>query len=87
MINRELETDPRTLDPSLSEDVVGAIVLEDLFEGLTTIAIDGTVSPGVATSWETSADGKTWTFHLRKDARGRTAQPVTADDFVYAWRP
>jgi oligopeptide transport system substrate-binding protein len=86
VINRHLETDPRTLDPSLSEDVVGSIVLDDLFEGLTTAAIDGSVIPGVATSWETSADGKTWTFHLRKEARWSNGEPVTADDFVYAWR-
>ena len=37
-------------------------------------------------TWETSADGKTWTFHLRKNARWSNGQPVTADDFVYAWR-
>ena len=86
VLNRHLETDPRTLDPSLSEDVVGQIVLEDLFEGLTTVAMDGSVVPGVATSWETSADGKIWTFHLRKDARWSNGEPVTADDFVYAWR-
>jgi oligopeptide transport system substrate-binding protein len=86
IINRELEADPRTLDPSLSEDVVGQVVLQDLFEGLTTIAMDGSVSPGVAASWDTSADGKTWTFHLRKDAQWSNGEPVTADDFIYAWR-
>jgi oligopeptide transport system substrate-binding protein len=86
VINRHLETDPRTIDPSLTEDVVGSIVLQDLFEGLTTVAMDGSVIPGVATSWETSADGKTWTFHLRKEARWSNGEPVTADDFVYAWR-
>jgi oligopeptide transport system substrate-binding protein len=86
VINRHLEGDPRTLDPSLAEDVVGEFVLEDLFEGLTTLAEDGTIIPGEATSWETSADGKTWTFHLRKEARWSNGQPVTADDFAYAWR-
>jgi hypothetical protein len=86
VINRQLETDPRTLDPSLSQDVVGFIVLQDLFEGLTTVSSDGSTIPGVATSWETSADGKIWTFHLRKEARWSNGEPVTADDFVYAWR-
>ena len=86
VINRHLEDDPRTLDPSLAEDVVGQFVIEDLFEGLTTIAEDGSIVPGVATSWETSADGKTWTFHLRKEARWSDGDPVTADDFVYSWR-
>ncbi len=86
VINRHLEDDPRSLDPSLAEDVVGGFVLEDLFEGLTTIGQDGSTVPGVATSWETSADGKTWTFHLRKDARWSNGDSVTADDFVYSWR-
>jgi oligopeptide transport system substrate-binding protein len=86
VFNRQLEGDPRTLDPALTTDVVGQFVVEDLFEGLTTIAEDGSVVPGVATSWETSADGKTWTFHLRKEARWSNGAPVTADDFVYAWR-
>ena len=86
VINRHLEADPRTLDPSLSEDVPGAIVLVDLFEGLTTSAIDGSIVPGVAASWDTSQDGKTWTFHLRKEARWSNGEPVTAGDFVYAWR-
>ena len=86
VINRHLETDPRTLDPSRSDDVVGQIVLEDMFEGLTAPAMDGSVVPGVASSWESSADGKTWTFHLRREARWSNGEPVTADDFVYAWR-
>ena len=86
ILNRHLEADPRTLDPSLVTDVVGEHVLDDLFEGLVTLDEEGHTIPGVATSWETSADGKTWTFHLRKDARWSNGEPVTADDFVYAWR-
>ena len=86
VLNRHLEGDPRTLDPSLATDVVGQMVLDDLFEGLVTLSADGRTVPAVATSWETGADGKTWTFHLRDDARWSNGQPVTADDFVYAWR-
>lgn len=86
VINRHLEADPRSLDPTLSLDIPGSIVLEDLFEGLVGVGIDGNTIPGIATSWETSADGKTWTFHLRKDARWSNGEPVTASDFVYAFR-
>jgi len=86
VISRHLEADPRSLDPTLSLDIPGSIVLEDLFEGLVGVGIDGNTIPGIATSWETSADGKTWTFHLRKDARWSNGQPVTASDFVYAFR-
>jgi oligopeptide transport system substrate-binding protein len=86
VINRHLEADPRSLDPSLAEAVVDQIVLQDLFEGLVTLAEDGSTIPGAASSWETSADGKTWTFHLRKNSKWSNGAPVTADDFVYAWR-
>jgi oligopeptide transport system substrate-binding protein len=86
ILNRHMEGDPRTLDPSLSTEAVGQRVLDDLFEGLVTLSMDGHTIPGVASSWETSADGKTWTFQLRNTARWSNGQPVTAQDFVYAWR-
>jgi oligopeptide transport system substrate-binding protein len=86
ILNRHVEGDPRTLDPSLSTESVGQRVLDDLFEGLVTLSEDGHTIPGVATAWETSGDGKTWTFHLRDNARWSNGQPVTADDFVYGWR-
>mgnify|MGYP003471957110 CR=1 FL=1 len=60
-------------------------ITDDLFEGLTTLALDGSVAPGVAESWEVSSDGKTWQFQLR-EAHWSNGDPVTAHDFVYAWR-
>lgn len=86
VINRQLEADPRSLDPALMTDVVGEHVCDDQFEGLVTLDEAGHTAPGVATSWETSADGKTWTFQLRGNARWSNGKPVTADDFVYGWR-
>ncbi|HVB99595.1 MAG TPA: peptide ABC transporter substrate-binding protein [Candidatus Dormibacteraeota bacterium] len=86
VLHREVSADPSTLDPSLVTDVAGFDVLQDLFEGLVTLDEDGNPVPGVASSWETSPDGKTWTFHLRSGARWSNGKPVTAGDFVYAWR-
>jgi oligopeptide transport system substrate-binding protein len=86
VLTRHLEADPRSLDPSLVTDVVGQHAIDDLFEGLVTVGQDGHTVPGVAQTWETSADGKTWTFHLRSDARWSNGESVTADNFVYAWR-
>src|SRR5207244_1640750 len=60
-------------------------IIGDLMMGLTTEAADGSAMPGMATSWETSPDGLTWTFHLRQ-ASWSDGEPVTADDFVYAYR-
>ena len=75
----------RSIDPSISTDVPAAHVLDDLFEGLLRLDERGEPGPGVATHWETSADGRVWTFHLRP-AQWSNGAPVRAGDFVYAWR-
>jgi oligopeptide transport system substrate-binding protein len=85
-LTRTLDDEPRSLDPLLSNDVQSQRVLDDLFEGLTTVGVDGRTVPGVASSWEQSADGLNWTFHLRPEARWSNGAPVTAGDFVFAWR-
>src|SRR6185369_16116155 len=53
--------------------------------GLTTLDAAARPIPGIAERWESSADGLTWTFHLRK-AGWSDKKPVTAQDFVFAWR-
>jgi len=83
---RTLDDEPRSLDPALATDQPAARVLDDLFEGLTTVDVGGRIVPGVAAAWQQSADGLTWTFHLRGDARWSNGAPVTAQDFVYAWQ-
>lgn len=47
---------------------------------------DTTLVPDLAKSWDVSADGKTYTFHLRDGIRyaGPTTRPIVAKDFVYA---
>ena len=78
--------DIKTLDPQKSVDVSGFDVLRQLFEGLYSQAPNGDLVPAVATGHEVSADGLIWTFHLRPEARWSNGEPVTAGDFVYAWR-
>ncbi len=41
------------------------------------------VEPGLADWWTNSPDGKTWTFHLRKNLRWSDGEPLTADDVVF----
>jgi oligopeptide transport system substrate-binding protein len=83
---RTLDDSPRSLDPQLNTDIPAQRVLDDLFEGLVSLSIDGKPVPGAASSWEHSPDSKTWVFHLRSGARWSNGTPVTADDFVYSWR-
>jgi oligopeptide transport system substrate-binding protein len=78
-------TEPATLDPHTSTGVWEDRIQSDLFMGLTQSAADGSTMPGVAERWEVSADGLTWTFHLR-ESYWSDGVPVTADDFVFSLR-
>lgn len=78
-------SEPLTLDPQKSNLIDEFTVIADLIVGMTTDAPDARPVPAMATSWDTSADGLTWTFHMR-DAVWSDGAPVTADDFVYAYR-
>ena len=75
-----------TLDPQLNQDVSGFHVIRDLFEGLLGQDAKGDLVPGVATGYAASNGNTTYTFTLREDARWSNGDPVTAHDFVYAWR-
>ncbi|WP_107976815.1 peptide ABC transporter substrate-binding protein [Allosediminivita pacifica] len=78
--------DVSSLDPQIVEDVNGSDIVRNLFEGLMNQAADGTLVPGVATDYEVSDDNLTYTFTLRDDAVWSNGDPVTAGDFVFAWR-
>ena len=77
--------EPETLDPQKTQTVVEADIVYDLFEGLLTYDADGRLVPGVALAWRVSGDGLTYDFDLR-DESWSNGDPVTADDFVFAFR-
>jgi oligopeptide transport system substrate-binding protein len=86
VLHRPLEAEPDSLDPVKTTNSVADAIEADLFEGLVRLAPGGKIVPGVAARWERAADGVTYTFHLRPDARWSNGDPLTAEDFVYAWR-
>ena len=53
-----------------------------VYESLVTMDDDYLPQPCLAESWEESASGKTWTFHLRHDVRFSDGTPLTARDVV-----
>ena len=78
--------EPETLDPALMTGVPEMTLALALFEGLTSLHPKTLVPvPGIAERWDVSHDGRTYTFHLRP-SRWSDATPLTAHDFVYAWR-
>ena len=75
-----------TLDASKATDQASAEQINNVEEGLYLLGKNAKVQNALATSTKNSADGKTWTFTLRKNAKWSNGDPVTAQDFVYSWR-
>jgi peptide/nickel transport system substrate-binding protein len=74
-------SEPRLLNPLLSNDGASASVTQILFEPLVnTDAITGAPVPALATRWDQSADGLTYTFHIRPNVTWSDGQPLTAED-------
>lgn len=76
--------EPPDLNTTSSTDSVSFMVLTHVMEGLLTYDRDNNLVGGVAERWELREDGAT--FWLREDARWSNGEPVTAYDFVFAWR-
>jgi oligopeptide transport system substrate-binding protein len=79
---RGVGPDPDSLDPQKARGAEAQSILRDLCEGLTTLDHHADAAPGVARSWSVSADGRTWTFLLRPEARWSNGEQVVAADFV-----
>ncbi len=84
--NRGNSAEPESLDPHKTSTVYEAHILRDLFEGLVMQDAKADLIPGAAESWTLSDDGTVYTFKIREDAVWSNGDPVTADDFVYAFQ-
>lgn len=81
-----LEAEPASLDPAKSTAIPESLVELQIFEGLTRLDAKDQPGPGVAEKWEVSPDGLKYVFHLRPSAKWSNGEPVTAQDFVFAWK-
>lgn len=80
-------SDLLSLDNSNEADVTQWDVLTNSMEGLYRASAKGKLMPAVATKVvKPTNHGKTYTFKLRNDAKWANGEPVTAQDFVFAWR-
>lgn len=78
---------PQTFDPAFAAAPPDTDAVRALFEGLTDYDPQTLAPvPGVATRWESSHDGRVWTFYLRDNARWSNGEKVTAEDFVRSWQ-
>jgi peptide/nickel transport system substrate-binding protein len=81
-----ISSDIKTLDPQISSlDVFRHTIRSTVFEALVYINPDTLkADPMLAASWETSADGLTWTFKLASGATWHDGTPFKAADVVYS---
>lgn len=78
---------PKSFDPALAAAPPETDIVRAVFEGLTdTDSKSLQTVPALAEKWEASEDFKTWTFHLRKDAKWSNGENVKAEDFVRSWK-
>lgn len=83
--------DPLTFDWNRAFSPVEATLIRNIMEGLVEIGTGPgpnsmKVVPALAQKWEISADGKTYTFHLRKDVKWSDGAPLSAEHFVDSWK-
>lgn len=78
-----LQNTPDGIDPTVTNNSFAMPILDNAFEGLVTYSTtDGSLIPGQAASWDISADGLTYVFHLRPGLKWSDGSPLTAQDWV-----
>jgi oligopeptide transport system substrate-binding protein len=85
-ITFDMSGEPRDLDPSRSSLVNEGTVVRQVFQPLLRLDQHLVPRPAAAASYDVSPDGKTYTFHLRRDGRWSDGQQVRASQFEYSWK-
>ncbi len=81
--------DVSTLDPQRLSWIPDMRIARLVYEPLVQHDVldwDARIVPAAAESWRVSEDGRTYTFAIRDDARWSNGEPVTSEQFRYAWR-
>ena len=77
--------DSAGLDPAFETDGNSFMICDNVFDQLVLYADESTeLVPGLATSWEVSEDGLTYTFHLRKGVKFHDGTEMNADAVVFS---
>ncbi len=77
-------SDIATFDPALTTDVDSATAIDAVFVGMVQENDQLQVTGVLAQSWSHSADGLTYTFHLRPNLEFSDGTPLTANDVAYS---
>lgn len=79
-----INTDIKSLDPSMVFDQGSIRILDCLHIGLLIIGSSSNLMPGIAKSWYVEEDNLTWVFNLRKGAKFHNGKEITAEDVKYS---
>lgn len=92
VLRLRLQSEPKTIDPHLSNQQQEISIIRPLFAGLFSYDEDLDVVPDLAMEMPTvanggiSEDGTTYTIKIKPDAMWSDGEPVTAHDFVYSMK-
>jgi peptide/nickel transport system substrate-binding protein len=78
-------TEAPSLDPILEQALSRHRIDPLFYNRLAEWGADGKLEPGLAESWTTSPDGKTWTFKLRQGVKFHNGREFVADDVKYTY--
>jgi len=77
---------PDSFNPLLtqSKDVLNFLNL--IFEHPLVLDENSRPTPSLVAKWEVSEDGRTWTFHVRKDVKWQNGQAMTGEDILFTFQ-
>jgi peptide/nickel transport system substrate-binding protein len=80
------QAEPAGIDPAQAWDDTSSFYVCNIFDTLVQFnAQTMKIEPALATSWETSKDGRTWTFNLRRGVKFHDGTPFDADAVVFTF--
>jgi ABC-type transport system substrate-binding protein len=80
-----ISVEPSSLDPVTITDPATIEMVQNIYEGLVRFDAANRIVPCLAEKWDVSADGKTYTFHLRPNAKFHNGRAMTAADVKWSF--
>jgi len=77
--------EPPSLAPYINTSLAVPQISSKIYEGLLEYDFAAQPQPGLAASWEISADGKSITFHLQQGVRFHDGKPFTSADVRFSF--
>jgi ABC-type transport system substrate-binding protein len=75
-----------TFDPIMHSNFNNWYAWQLAYETLTVVSPDGKIQPQLATTWDATPDGLTFTFKVRPGVKFHDGSPLTADDVVFTFQ-